>query len=222
VESEQAGWLAAHGSVPEVEVHVERDATWMIQPGAVWSNAVVRLRFGGGTVERRLDRVLKRYRATGRGVGFWVSPFATPEDVSARLRMRGLRCRKHYPAMYCDLRALARDVTRPGNLTIEVVEDYDIFATFPHPYFGDVQTPLRRFELARLAHLNQLRPRRVWDLVALRHGVPIGACTLFFDGTVVGFHDVGVRGAPVGRASALPWSAAPVSLPAEGAHSVRS
>jgi GNAT superfamily N-acetyltransferase len=42
------------------------------------------------------------------------------------------------------------------------------------------------------------------DFVALRQGVPMGACTLFFDEKVVGFHDVGVlpatRGQGIGTA----------------------
>ena len=93
VESEHAAWIAAHASVPGAEVHVDADAAWMVQPGAVWSNA-----------ETRLNRILKRYRDTRRGVGFWLTPFATPADLPERLKARGFRCRKHYPAMYCDLR----------------------------------------------------------------------------------------------------------------------
>ena len=75
-----------------------------------------------------------------------------------------------------------------------MLEDHSIFARCPHPYLGPIRTPIRRFELAPLARLSALRPKRVWDLVALRDGKPVGACTLFFDRKIeiVGFHDVGV------------------------------
>ena len=207
VEWEHAHWIAAHASVPGVEVHVESDAVWMIQPGPAWSNAVVQLRFTPGTVEQRLDRLANRYRATGRGVGFWVSRSATPEDLPAQLRERGFRCRKHFPAMYCDLHARARSEVDRTDFTFEVVKDHNIFTAHAHPYFGPMRSPMRRFELARLMHLSALLPKRVWDLVALRQGVPVGACTLFLDRKIVGFHDVGVlpnaRGQGIGTALML-------------------
>lgn len=106
VEREYAAWVAAHEGVPGAEVHVDRDATWMVQPGVVWSNMVVQPRFEPSRVERRLSALLARYERDGRGVGVWVSLFAAPEDLAQRLAPRGFRCRKHYPAMHCDLRAL--------------------------------------------------------------------------------------------------------------------
>lgn len=192
VESEYAKWLAVQATVPGLEVHVEPDVTWVVQPGVVWGNCAIRIRFATDTVEQRLDRLLARYRETRRGGAFWVSPFATPADLPARLRARGLRCRKHYPAMYCDLRTLERAEAALAGITIQVVEDHGLFTRHPHPYFGPIRTALRRFELARLAHLSALRPRRVWDFAALREGTLVGGCTLFLDHEVAGFHDVGV------------------------------
>ncbi len=51
---------------------------------------------------------------------------------------------------------------------------------------------MRRFELARQAHLGSMRPRRFWDLAAFEGRVPVGVCTLFHENGVTGVHDVGV------------------------------
>jgi GNAT superfamily N-acetyltransferase len=192
VEAEQARYLAAHATVPGYEVHVESDATWAIQPGGVWGNCAVQLRLAPGTADKRLDRIANRFCDTERGGGFWLSPFATPTDLPARLRRRGFRCRKLFPAMYRELAAPDASETEMRGLTFQVVEDYQLFLKFPHPCYGPIRTPMRRFELARQAHLADMRPRRFWDLAALREGVPVGICTLFHEEGIAGVHDVGV------------------------------
>jgi ribosomal protein S18 acetylase RimI-like enzyme len=192
VEAEQAGYLAAHATVPGYEVHVESDATWAIQPGGVWGNCAVRLRLAAGAADKRLDRIADRYCDTERGGGFWLSPFATPTDLPARLRRRGFRCRKLFPAMYRDLSKPDASEPEIGGLTFQVVEDHDLFLKFPHPCYGPIRTPMRRFELARQAHMAAMRPRRFWDIVAFREGVPVGVCTLFDENGIAGVHDVGV------------------------------
>ena len=192
VELEQARYLAAHSTVPGYEVHADADVIWAIQPGGVWGNCAVRLRLAAGTADQRLDRIADRYCDTERGGGFWVSPFATPPDLPARLRRRGFRCRKHFPAMYRELTAPDAPEPEVDDLTFKVVEDYQLFLKFPHPCYGPIRTPMRRFELARQAHLAAMRPRRFWDLAAFREGIPVGACTLFHEEGTAGVHDVGV------------------------------
>ena len=192
VEAEQARYLAAHATVPGYEVHVEPDATWAIKPGGVWGNCAVQLRLVPGTADRRLDRIADRFCETERGGGFWLSPFITPTDLPARLRRRGFRCRKHFPAMYRELTTPDAPAQEASGLTFQVVEDYQQFLKLPHPCYGPIRTPMRRFELARQAHLAAMRPRRFWDLAALHEGVPVGVCTLFHENGMTGVHDVGV------------------------------
>jgi GNAT superfamily N-acetyltransferase len=193
-EGEMAAWYRAQKGAPGVEVHDDVDATWLVHTGAVWGNCVVNVRFRADAAQARLDTILRSFRATKRGVGFWISPFATPAELARLLNARGLRCRKHFPVMFCDLGALPPTHSR-NDLTVSVLDDHSVFERHPHPYFGDIRTPLRRFELARLAYLNQKRPRQVWDFVAWRDGTPVSGCTLFKHGTVIGFHDVGTLGA---------------------------
>ena len=192
VEAEQARYLAAHVSVPGYEVHVDSDATWAIQPGGVWGNCAVQLRLAAGNADQRLDRIADRYCDTERGGGFWLSPFVTPPDLPARLRRRGFRCRKLFPAMYRDLTLIEESGPESSGLEFRVVEDYDLFLKSPHPCYGPIRTPMRRFELARQAHLAALRPKRFWDIAAFREGAPVGVCTLFHESEVTGVHDVGV------------------------------
>jgi GNAT superfamily N-acetyltransferase len=189
VEAAHANWLAVQATVPGIDAHVDPDATWIVHPGMVWNNCAVRLRFKTSTVEKRLDHIVRRYR---RGVGFWVSSLATPADLPDRLKARGLRCRKYFPGMYCDLMALKGSSVVPKGLSFLVLDDHDLFTAHDHPLYGPIRTPMRRFEIARLRHLNALRPRRVWDLVGMRDGVPVGACTLCASGSVMGVYGVGV------------------------------
>jgi len=192
VEAEHAHWLAIQTNISGVEAHVEPDATWLVHSGAVWGNCAIQLRFTPETVESRLKTIVARYRGTRRGAGFWVSPFATPVDLPDRLRQHGFRCRKYFPAMFCNLAHLPKKDERAQGITIEVVDDHHVFTKHAHPYFGPMTTPLRRFELKRLAALSALRPKQVWDFVAIHERIPVGACTLFIDGGIAGFHDVGV------------------------------
>src|SRR5688572_291576 len=98
-------WFLAQSGAPGIEVHADSDATWIVHQGVVWANCVVNVRFGQGNAKRRLDDILRRYRATKRGVGFWISPIATPTELPRLLKGRGLRCRKHFPVMFSDFSA---------------------------------------------------------------------------------------------------------------------
>lgn len=192
VEAEYADWLAAHAAVPGYEVHQDPDATWLIQPGMVWRNGVAKIRFTPDTAEERLDQLVERFRETKRGAGFWVSQFATPTDLSSRLKALGFRCQTHFPEMYCELNAIGSDDAEGIPITFRFMDDPDLFKKYPHPYLGPIRSEMRRFELERLTHLQASQPGRVWNLIGFKDSTPVAACTLFLNGETVGFHDVGV------------------------------
>jgi GNAT superfamily N-acetyltransferase len=194
VKLDTAEWLALIGGVPGVELHQDRGAVWIVQSGAAWSNAATRLRFERATAGPRLDAILARYRAAGRGAGFWVSPFARPADLEARLARRGLHCRKRFPGMHCDLTLPPPPCILPDGVEIRAVDDYEIFRSMRegHPAIGRITTPIRRFELSRIAHLTARRPQRAWEFIAWRGDSPVGACTLCLSGHAAGLHDVAV------------------------------
>lgn len=204
VESHTAEWFEIQGSVPGVELHRDADAIWMVQPGSAWGNAAVDLRFKKESAGARLDQIIRRYRTNGRGAGFWVSPFATPDDLGERLRQHGFRCRKHFPGMHCDVTAVKNNEPTMAGLEFAVIKDHSVFKTHPHPYYGRISTPIRRFQIARGVHLTNLRPQCVWELMAALDGRPVGSCLLFLGKRVAGLHDVGVieseRRRGIGRA----------------------
>ena len=105
-EREMAAWFRAQNSALGVEVHADTDASWVLHQGMVWANCVANVGFDHRDAEARLDRILRRYRATKRGVDFWISPFATPADLTRQLSARGLRCRKHFPVLFRGLTPL--------------------------------------------------------------------------------------------------------------------
>lgn len=185
-------WYAAQADVPGIELHRDPDITWMLSHGTTWSNCGTALRFSASNAGLRLDQILKRYAQHGRGAGFWVDDEATPGDIGERLKERGLRCRKRFPGMWCDLAKLPK-IPVPKGIRIIQMPHHSMYLRHPHPYFGSITTAIRRHELNRLAHMSAAWPKKFFDFVALgAENRPIGACSMFVDESVAGFYDVGV------------------------------
>lgn len=189
VERMTAESFLAETTVPGVEVHADRDVTWIVHPGSYWRNAGVMLRFSDTSAASRVDALLARYRLHGRGAGFWVSPAATPNDLASVLRARRLRCQKYYAAMVRVLSDRVPRPTAPTGLTIRRVEDVEAFATIPHPSIGALTTPLRRLAMARLNALAKDPSEKIRPLVAYLDGIPVGSGELF-----VGKRSAGIIG----------------------------
>ena len=185
-------YYAAQAEVPGIELHRDPDITWMLSNGTTWSNSGTSLRFKAGNAGRRLNQILKRYAEHGRGAGFWVDDDATPADLTGHLKELGLRCRKRFPGMLCDLAKLPK-ISVPEGIRIIQTPHHSMYLRHPHPYFGPITTAIRRHELNRLAHLAAQWPKRFFDFAALAaDNRPLGACSMFIDDSVAGFYDVGV------------------------------
>jgi len=190
---------AAQADVPGIEVHRDPDITWMLSNGTTWSNSGTSLRFEPKTARKRLDQIFKRYSKHSRGVGFWVDDDATPTDLTDHLKHLGLRCKKRFPGMLCDLAKLSK-IPVPEGIRIVRTPHHSMYLRHPHPYFGPVTTGIRQHELNRLAHLAAQWPDHFFDFVALAAGNrPVGACSMFLSESAAGFYDVGVLESERGR-----------------------
>jgi len=170
--------FAAEQVVLDAEVHLERDVTWVIHPGDFWRNAGVMVRFSAAAAERRLDAIVDRYRANGRGMGMWVFPAATPATLPELLRARRFRCRKYYPAM---LRRLAKRERFKSQSGIEIrrLQDVTEFRSGTFPSIGPITTPLRMTALNRLSALLADSAQRTVVFVLYDRGQPVGNTELF-------------------------------------------
>ena len=185
-------WYAAQADVPGMEVHRDPDITWALSNGTTWANSGVSLRFNSANAGHRMDEILKYYAERACAAGFWVDPAATPANIEELLKQRGLRCRKRFPGMWCDLDKLPK-IAIPKAIRILQTPHHSLYLRHPHPYFGPITTAIRRHELNRLAHLAAQWPKRFFDFVALAtDNRPVGACSMFLDDGVAGFYDVGV------------------------------
>ena len=204
VEDVYAEWFEHLAGTPGLEIHCDPDVCWKVSPAAAWSNCGVRLRLTESDARKRLDRILACYHQNGRGAGFWVGPAARPANLEEILTWKALRCRKYFPAMYCDLRGELPRLEAQVPLEIGAVGDYDIFRRLPHPSLGRISTAIRRFSLEAQRHLSTRSPRRAWELMASLDGAPAGICTLFLGRTHAGLFDLGVleplRNRGIGRA----------------------
>jgi GNAT superfamily N-acetyltransferase len=187
-----------------VEVHCDPDAVWKVSQGAAWSNCGVGLQFAGPGAKKRLDAILARYRENGRGAGFWVFAEDPPDNLDTILASRALRCRKYFPAMYCDLSGPLPEVETAATLEFSALTDYDQFCRLEHPSIGRISTRFRRMRIEAQRHLASRDPRRCWDLMAALDGVPVGVCTIFLGERCAGVFDLGVperlRNGGIGRA----------------------
>lgn len=191
-------WYLAQADVPGIEVHRDPDITWMLSNGVVWSNSGTALRLDAKTARKRLNQIYKRFAKHGRGVGFWVDDDATPADLTDHLKDLGLRCKKRFPGMWCDLAKLPK-IQVPEGIRIIRTPHHSMYLRHPHPNFGPITTAIRRHELNRLAHLAAQWPDQFFDFVALAaDNRPVGACSMFLSDTIflnqtcAGFYDVGV------------------------------
>jgi GNAT superfamily N-acetyltransferase len=199
VERHVAEWLRVQAIAPGVELHDDPDITWVVHPGRAWSNAGVMIRFSERSAPSRLDTLVDRYRAHRRGMGLWVSPAATPETLPDLLKARGLRCRKHFPAMVRDLSKAMPPAKAPVGVTIRPVTDVDRFRATPHPSIGPLTTPLRRAAFESLRAVVRGEPERCRAFVAWSGETAVGATLVFLGGECAGLHDVDVVEAHRGR-----------------------
>lgn len=198
VETVHRAWMQAHAVVAGMEVHSSDQLTWMRGPGVGWSNAAVRVRLASATADARLGAAFGRSSADGRGFGVWVSDLALPSDLPGRLTRFGFRCRKRFPGMLADL-ALIPNIPLPAGVDVRPVDDYSVFLRHPHPYFGPITSRIRKFELERLAQLDESHQDAIVNLMCVRDSVPVGAATILIRGQVAAFFDVGVLEAERGR-----------------------
>jgi ribosomal protein S18 acetylase RimI-like enzyme len=204
VERHHAECFVAEGSVPGTEIHEDPDVTWLVHSGATWRNAGIMVRLSETTANRRLGTLVARYQKHGRGMALWISPCATPENLSEVLKARGLRCQKYFPAMVRHLAASTPVRSLPEGVDIRVLEDVEEFTKTPHPAIGPLTTPLRRAALQRVEALISDRQRRTVAHVAWLDGTPVGSSELFLGTDCAGIHSLTVpdeyRGRGIGTA----------------------
>lgn len=192
VERHVAEWLRAQAVVPGVEVHDDPDIVWVVHPGRVWSNAGVMIRFTPRSAPARLDTLVDRYLTHQRGMGLWVSPFATPDTLPELLKDRGLRLRKRFPAMRRDLTKAVPPLSLPPGVTIRPIGDVEQFRTVPHPSIGPLTTSLRHTALETLRATLESDSDRSHAFVAWSGEKPVGATLVYLGAECAGLSDVDV------------------------------
>jgi len=192
IEQVHAEWFLAERVVPGVEVHDDRDITWIVHAGQAWRNAGIMIRFSRSSAARRIDALIDRYRRHRRGMALWVSPSATPADIADLLTARRLRCRKYFPAMIRDLVDRVAPLHPRQQFVIRRVSDVSEFRKTPHPAIGPLTTRLRRTAFERLQALLSDPSGRTLNYVAWLDDQPAGSIELFLGSTCAGIHGMSV------------------------------
>ena len=205
VQRNQAEWIRFEGlHLPDVELHDDRDVTWVCSDVTGRPNAVAMARFAADRADERIAQILRRYEQFKSSTVWWVGPNSSPADLGKRLRGAGFHCFKHFPGMALDLRRIVKSERMPANLKLSQVADFSIFDKSEHPYFGPMTTQRRWNFLEAERALCAVRPRRAFAFVASIDGEPLGHALIFLGAGVAGVFDVGVvrraRGRGIGRA----------------------
>jgi len=199
VERHHAEWFLAERVVPGAEIHRDRDVTWVVHEAQAWRNAGIMVRFTTSSAARRLDTLVARYKRHGRGMALWVSPSATPSNLTELLQARQMRCRKYFPAMRRTLRPAASSRSTPAGLVIRRVEDVAEYEKAPYPAIGPITTPLRRVALERLRALLTEPSGRTRAFVAWLKDEPVGSIEVFRGSETASIHGLSVLDRYQGR-----------------------
>src|SRR5262245_29794882 len=192
VERHHAEAFLAERVVPGAEVHNDRDLTWVVHAGQAWRNDGIMVRFSGSAAARRLDTVVERYHRHGRGMALWISPVATPGNVTELLAARRLRCRSYFPAMVRRLSNRVPRLNRPKLLEVRPVRDLEDFGRIAHPAIGPLTTVLRHRAFARLSALVSEPSGRTRNYVAWLDQEPVGSIEMFLGSECAGIHGLSV------------------------------
>jgi ribosomal protein S18 acetylase RimI-like enzyme len=188
-------WLFREARVLGGEVHRDADVRWSLcdRPGS--SSVVFDYAFAERRAARRVDEILATYRARHVPATFWLDERAREARVPQLLKSRGLSPSYRVPGFAFDLRRPIPRLTAPPpprGLTIGECDDFSIFDRFEHPFYGRITTDLRRAEIETARRTAELRPKRVWHLVATLRREPVGWASVSLAEGVAGIFDVGV------------------------------
>ena len=205
VQRNQAEWIHFEGQhLPGVELHADRDVTWVCSTVAGRPNAVAMARFNARDVGARIERIVRRYKQLDASTVWWVGPSSAPADLGKHLRGAGFHCFKHFPGMATDLQRLRSAGPAPAGVKLSQVHDFSTFERHEHAFFGPMTTERRRNFLEGERILCAVEPRRAFAFVATLSGEPLGHALLFCGAGVAGIFDVGVvrraRGRGIGKA----------------------
>jgi GNAT superfamily N-acetyltransferase len=191
IERHQVEACGAETGVGCVEVHQDDGITWVVHGGSAWRNTAVMVRLSASTASRKLDAMVRRYQRHARGMGMWVSPLATPDNLPKLLAARRLRCRKNFPAM---IRTLDVSTAPPVSLAAAEIRALD-----EPRLLEPANTPRRQCELERLHVLlaDPSRRTRVFD--AWIAGTAVGRVELFIGRECAGIHGLWVEEDRQGR-----------------------
>jgi len=125
-------------------------------------------------------------------MALWISPSATPSNITDLLTARRLRCQKYYPAMIRNLADRGPSFRQPKELVIRRVSDPTEFRHSVHPAIGPLTTQLRRNAFERMRALLSQPSARTHDYVAWLNGTPVGAIEVFVGSECAGIHGLTV------------------------------
>jgi len=172
------------GNLPWVELHHDKDVSWVFA-GDTWPrNVIAGTRFAPEAAHKRVGEILAYHLKAKVACNWVVGPFSEPAELSQHLRAHGFHCMIHCVGMAC---RLPQPRTKPPMASGIAIKQVDI-----PPPLRPPTTERRRLQQQAWTLQAQIKPRRSWHLSAEAAGQPVGETTLFTGAGVAGIYGVEV------------------------------
>jgi len=127
-----ATWMALASASPVMSVTEEPDIL-RYESGVPFPvlNGVLRARLQSAEADNRIDQTLEHFASRRLPMTWWIGPGAEPDDLSARLQSRGLSELRRI-GLAADMWTMTATIGRPVGLSIEIVEDAEVYRECQH------------------------------------------------------------------------------------------
>ena len=177
-------------------------------------NKVARARFADSAADRRIENVIRHFRAVKRPFAWWVGPGSRPLDLEVRLVAHGLEAAESELGMSMELAELGPMPAAPRELEIQRAasprEIADLAAVFAANWDPPDEAALTFYQSATAVLLEASCPMILF--VGYLGGAPVSCSELFMDrvpGGFAGVYSVATRREYRNRGigSAVTWAA---------------
>ena len=127
-----ATWIALASASPTMSITEEPDII-RYESGVAFPvlNGVLRTRLQPDESESRIDQTLDHFASRALPMTWWIGPGAEPDDLAARLNSRGFSELRRI-GLAADMWTMTATIGRPVGLSIEVVEDAEVYRECQH------------------------------------------------------------------------------------------
>jgi ribosomal protein S18 acetylase RimI-like enzyme len=142
-------------------------------------NGVLSPQFTSENAAERVEDLLRVVQEHKKDIRIKLGPTTKPPDLAHVLEARGLKRSYYLTYMAASLSQMKLDYPIAGDLTIRIVEDYEVFRQHQHPFYGLMLSPKKRLISATFQKLSERKLKKFWTFLITKSDQPVGTASLF-------------------------------------------